>query len=798
MPINPPLCPVHNIPMVLKTARFGKFAGNKFFGCPKHPKCRELINYDPALHGLDDNKDLNHKFTIGKEYTRSDIFDILGISPHPTGGNWFTGYARHNGDFYIFTNVESPGRTGHDYGNKWIDSNLHWCAKTNTNIHQPLMQDLISADSDVHVFWRRNNSKPFFYAGLAKLVDYKNTSPVEILWSFPKSSKAIKNIKISDGKPELHQDNPKVDSNKSSLENTHTPLRVLNLSVRSYNALRRGGVEYCEQLERLSVDQIASIRGIGDMSLNEIRIAIKRGYKQYHSSSEIEVYKDSNEKHSETEKELEDNPNLIGAIDHALRNLDLRDRDILKLRFGLDGGKKHTIIEIGERYGLSQNRIRQLISRALHTIRTSKISYKLRDFIVCNITDKDEFLTILGVEDNFNNHTLLNHFMLLNSVFRQKPEILLENDEIVYVIPNEFIDLINETSDTIEGILSEDGRPRALTTIVHILKDKGNQDKNAIDIEKLVSAAVQNSSHLEKKGMPEFVSLSNQNRRGIVDGIIRALNIIGEPTHYSRITEVLNSSADIAPISKRNLYAKLNYYSEYFVRVGHGVFGLKEWGLPDDGNLANAAARVLKEAGRNLHIDEITNRVLETWVVKPTSVLIAMKDDARFIELQPDIYILREQIDRATSSFSKNETADKRYRELPSAQGSTVKESLDPFVMALKEMKSGTNRVEPNTSKVEVFGPIEIDNDERRIYIDDKQRKLRRKTYELLIFLLSNQGRLISYDEIIKNVWRRGGKDDKELVDSHIRRLWEIIEDDIQNPKIIRKRRDEGYLCQVR
>jgi hypothetical protein len=40
---NPPLCPTHQVPMVLRTAKQGNHPGGKFWGCPNYPNCREII-----------------------------------------------------------------------------------------------------------------------------------------------------------------------------------------------------------------------------------------------------------------------------------------------------------------------------------------------------------------------------------------------------------------------------------------------------------------------------------------------------------------------------------------------------------------------------------------------------------------------------------------------------------------------------------------------------------------------------------------------------------------------------------
>jgi RNA polymerase sigma factor (sigma-70 family) len=70
------------------------------------------------------------------------------------------------------------------------------------------------------------------------------------------------------------------------------------------------------------------------------------------------------------------------SIDHArlrntaLRGLELlesRERQILSWRFGLDGGREHTLQEIGERLGISRERARQLEAKALGRLRQDAV-----------------------------------------------------------------------------------------------------------------------------------------------------------------------------------------------------------------------------------------------------------------------------------------------------------------------------------------------------------------------------------------------------------------------------------------
>lgn len=61
--------------------------------------------------------------------------------------------------------------------------------------------------------------------------------------------------------------------------------------------------------------------------------------------------------------------NLMEELDKILDGLRARERDVLKLRFGLSDGKKRTLEEIGQLFGVSRERVRQIETRALNKLR---------------------------------------------------------------------------------------------------------------------------------------------------------------------------------------------------------------------------------------------------------------------------------------------------------------------------------------------------------------------------------------------------------------------------------------------
>ena len=82
-----------------------------------------------------------------------------------------------------------------------------------------------------------------------------------------------------------------------------------------------------------------------------------------------------------TPHELAAHSMLRRHMDDAMQVLSPRERQVLRLRYGLAGGREHTLGEIADQLGVTSERVRQIESAALSKLRQPKLRHKLREYL---------------------------------------------------------------------------------------------------------------------------------------------------------------------------------------------------------------------------------------------------------------------------------------------------------------------------------------------------------------------------------------------------------------------------------
>ncbi|PIC88547.1 restriction endonuclease [Sporosarcina sp. P21c] len=128
---------------------------------------------------------MKFQFVIDEKYSRKNIKSIIGHpEPDSVGGIWATGYSSFENNYFIFANIETAGRTGHDYPNLMVEDRLFWFSN-GASIHTPMLKSMMSGENEVYIFTREDSKDVnFVFRGIGYVKYYEDTKPAHIVWGF--------------------------------------------------------------------------------------------------------------------------------------------------------------------------------------------------------------------------------------------------------------------------------------------------------------------------------------------------------------------------------------------------------------------------------------------------------------------------------------------------------------------------------------------------------------------------------------------------------------------------------------
>ena len=110
------------------------------------------------------------------------------------------------------------------------------------------------------------------------------------------------------------------------------------------------------------------------------------------------------------------------------------------------------------------------------------------------------------------------------------------------------------------------------------------------------------------------------------------------------------------------------------------------------------------------------------------------------------------------------------------------------------EIKENANNIgEDGKTKKIVVGPLELDLDKFEAKVDGEVIDLTIREFEVLKFLASQAGQVITREVLLEKVWGYEYYGDIRTVDVTVRRIRGKIEKDTANPRILIKKRGVGY-----
>jgi RNA polymerase primary sigma factor len=156
---------------------------------------------------------------------------------------------------------------------------------------------------------------------------------------------------------------------KRALINTAKTIRIPAYMVELLSKWRRASSRLTEELGRVPThEEVARVLGLPRKKLPIIKKAIKI-YNSIPQTDQAESGWSLGEMVTDDRARSPEDEMLVGDdLTHVLRlleTMDAREATILKMRFGLDEHEPQTLKEIGEKLGLTRERVRQIETEAL-------------------------------------------------------------------------------------------------------------------------------------------------------------------------------------------------------------------------------------------------------------------------------------------------------------------------------------------------------------------------------------------------------------------------------------------------
>ncbi len=120
--------------------------------------------------------------------------------------------------------------------------------------------------------------------------------------------------------------------------------------------------------------------------------------------------------------------------------------------------------------------------------------------------------------------------------------------------------------------------------------------------------------------------------------------------------------------------------------------------------------------------------------------------------------------------------------------------SMGELLARIRVMERFLDR-EKSTSDESVFklDYLTVDSEKHRVFVDDMEVHLTPIEYKLLLFLISNRGKVLTHSQILKEIWGYGETGDSKSIRVFMASLRRKIEKDTVNPRFVLTEIGIGY-----
>ncbi len=311
-----------------------------------------------------------------------------------------------------------------------------------------------------------------------------------------------------------------------------------------------------------------------------------------------------------------------------ISNLPQRQKEVILRRFALRNNKRETLESIGQGFGITRERVRQIEEDGLTEIKQKAVKYQkiFKDFDQYfknsgGLKKEDILLEDLGKKK----YQAQIYFLLtIAGKFERAGET--ENIHSLWLADKNALDSAKEAINFLSDKLKEIKKPLNL-----------NELSSFSDIKKQFLFSYLEISKIIQKNSEGFFGLRSWpeiNPRGVKDKAYLILKKQGEPLHFVQVANLIEN-ANLQTVHNELIR------DPRFVLVGRGIYALKDWGY-QPGQVKDVILKVLKERGP-LPKEEILGEVLKQRQVKENTILLNLSNRDYFLrDSQGKYYTVKE------------------------------------------------------------------------------------------------------------------------------------------------------------
>lgn len=320
-----------------------------------------------------------------------------------------------------------------------------------------------------------------------------------------------------------------------------------------------------------------------------------------------------------------------------------RAADVIMNRFGLSqDGKRKTLEEIGKKYGITRERVRQVEDAAISLIKKSE-AYKseqavfeeLRQLMhkLGSIVAEHELLPYISKDKTTQNH--IHFFLVLSDVFKKHRED--DHFHTRYSVDDAMAEKVHDALKKLFASLKdEDLIPEAemIKKFFEQMKDVSEKYRD----EEMVKRWLSMSKAVAKNGLGEWGKATSPNirTRGIKDYAFLVMRRHGSPMHFKEVADAITKT-----FGKKTHYATCHnelIKDSRFVLVGRGMYALAEWGYK--AGIAREVIQDILKAEGELAKDDIVKKVMKERYFKKNTILVNLANSKYFRKNSKGLYTL--------------------------------------------------------------------------------------------------------------------------------------------------------------